>query len=175
MDELKRQIRQLSQPQLAELKTYIAGLKSSGPSPSRSRGAVVASWLPLAFTAECQRRGLGFITKATLGLVELRKQAVLDFLAKACPASTVTVQRAVFMVGMGLLYDDMIENGRLTNPRNMAYSLDRLPAVFDRSFPGYAAVGHLALSVTQQARRKFNDGQRERGNEQPSRSRRDSV
>lgn len=148
MDDLKAKVRQLSPAQLGELRTYINGLMMVGG----AREAPAAEGLLLAvFEDSCRRLGLGFVQPPVKQLVRKREAALKTFLEGACPDSSAVVHRTILATGIDLLYKDLQENGRIINPRNLAYGLDRLPAVLDRSFPGYAACGHLARVVRKAA------------------------
>lgn len=146
MDNLKAQVRALKADELAELQTYIKGLISVG-GVATARVAVSDGLLLAVFEDSCRKFGLGFVPPPVKSMVRKRESMLKIFLDRACPGSVAVVQRAILATGIDLLYDDLQVNGRMINPRNLAYGLDRLPALLDRSFPGYAMCGHLARIV----------------------------
>lgn len=143
MEQLKHQLRQLSSDQLTELRTYIGGLLQSKPA-GKANGQ---SLLLAAFAGECRRLGLGGISPPVRQLVGRREASVAAFLAHACPNSPAVVRQAILAAAIRLLYEDLQVNGRIANVRNLAYGLDRLPAVLDRAFPAYAHAGLLGMIV----------------------------
>lgn len=154
--QLKGDIRQLPPDQLGELRTYISGLlevgggsnKSALPQEGESNSSPrsnPASWFWATFSGECGRLGLTSISRATRTRVDKQALQLQPFLDRACPDRT--LHRFIVATGIKLLYDDLQTNSRMVNSRNLAYSLDRLPAVLDRSFPGYAACGALSIIV----------------------------
>lgn len=145
MDTIKAQVRALKAGELAELQTYIKGLMSAG-------GASVATvagdnFLLAVFEESCRKFGLGFVPPSVKQRVRNQEPVIKIFLDRGCPESVAIVRRAILATAIDLLYDDLQVNGRIVNPRNLAYGLDRLPSLLDRSFPGYAMCGHLARIV----------------------------
>lgn len=148
MDAIKAQVRALKADQLVELQTYIKGLLASGASPGRGAAAGVEAGLLLAvFEESCRKFGLGFVHPRVKQQVRNGELAIIFFLDRACPGSAPVVRRTILATGLDLLYDDLQANGRVVNPRSLAYGLVRLPTLLDRSFPGYAMCGHLARIV----------------------------
>lgn len=148
-DELWARVRQLDATQLAELQTYIKGLRSVGA----ARGAAPAGdeLLLEVFEESCRKYGFGFAPPPVKALVRKREANLIGFLDKACPGSSALVRRAILATAIDLLYEDAQANGRVMNARNLAYGLDRLPAILDRSFPAYAACGILAKIIRKAA------------------------
>jgi hypothetical protein len=147
VEDIRHQLIQLSKPELAEIVTYARALVRNDVASETPSAGKDIDWMYPVFEIECKRLGLGFITKATKGLVLRHREAVEAFLEQACPGANLAVKRIVFGTGVDLLYRDMIGNGRITNPRNLAFGLDRLSAVLDKSFPGYADCGALAKII----------------------------
>jgi hypothetical protein len=146
MDAIKAQVRALSARELAELYTYIKGLMSAGGIIT-ARVAAGDDILLAVFEDSCRKFGLGFVAVSVKQRVRNYEPSLKIFLAHACPGSAAVVHRAVLATAIDLLYDDMQINGRIVNPRSLAYGLDRLPSLLDRSFPAYAACGILAKIV----------------------------
>ena len=150
LDNIKSELRKLDQKQLGELGAYIKGLRAVGGKPGGAQQK--HSWVYDAFEAECKKLGLGFITKGVRAIVLQREAFLLQFLADGLPEDRhkeLPLKRSIISAGVVLLYDDMLENGRVTNPRNLAFGLDRLPAVINRAFPGYAAAKLLFMMANQ--------------------------
>lgn len=56
-------------------------------------------------------------------------------------------ERALLRTGIRLLYDDLVEMGFPVSARTLLSHLHRLPAIFDRHFPGYARSGILGIVI----------------------------
>lgn len=147
MDNLKAQIRQLNAAQLAELRTYISGLMSGGVTKAAPGDGLLLE----VFQESCRRYGLGFVSPSVRHIVNRREPTLKVFLAMAAPGANAIIQRSILATGIGLLYDDLQANSRIINQRNLAFGLDRLPAVLDHAFPAYADCGLLGLIVKKAA------------------------
>jgi hypothetical protein len=141
MDHLKRQIRQLSGPQLNELRRYINNWRPTGEPSER------LSWVEETFESECKRLMIGFIQPAARQLVRNHTPDLESFLDLTCPKAKVSTRRVILATGIDLLYKDLGNMGVVVNPKVLANNLPRIPAVLDRAFPGYARFGMLRLIV----------------------------
>lgn len=145
MKDLKAQIRLLNQGELVELRTYISGLVSGGG--GRQNVAPTAGLLLDVFEDCCRRYGLGFVPKSIKDLVRKREGIINGFMASSCPEAPPVIRRTILATGVDLLYQDLQANGRIISARALAYGLERLPAVLDHAFPGYASCGLLGKIV----------------------------
>lgn len=141
MDDLKRQIRQLSGPELSELRKYINNWRPTGDSSESS------SWVVETFESECKRLVLGFVQPATKQIVIRHGPGLESFLDQACPESKLITRRVILATGIHLLYNDLEEMGVVVSPKVLANNLPRVVAVLDRAFPGYARHGMLKMIV----------------------------
>lgn len=144
MDDIKKQVRQLDHGQLVELQTYIKGLMVSGG--AKEAPAAEGLLLPV-FENSCRSFGLGFVSPLVKALVRKRELMLKAFLDRTCPGSAAVIRRSILATAIDLLYEDLNANGRIINVRSLAYSLDRIPPILDRAFPGYAASGLLPKIV----------------------------
>lgn len=150
-EQLKQQVRQLDRLQLVELQTYIKGLLAApGSSPREPAGVDL---LLAVFEEGCRRFGLGYVSPPVRRMVAKQEPVLTAFLAQACPGSTVLVRQTILATAFDLLYRDLQDNGRVVNPRSLAYGVDRFPALLDRSFPAYAVCG-LLPKIVQEGSRK---------------------
>jgi hypothetical protein len=141
MDDLKRQIRQLSNPELIELRKYINNWRPTGQPSER------LSWVTETFESECKRLMLGFVQPAALQIVRTHTSDIESFLNLTCPETKVITRRGVLATGIDLLYKNLGEMGVVVSPKVLANNLSRIPAVLDRAFPGYARFGLLKMIV----------------------------
>lgn len=58
-----------------------------------------------------------------------------------------TARRAFFRLGVELLYDDLCRMEVAVSARTLMSHIHRLPAVINKSFPGYAQAGHLGKII----------------------------
>lgn len=142
MEDLKRQIRRLTGPQLIELRKYINNWRPTGE-PSES-----LSWIEITFEFECKRLMLGFIQPAVKQIVRSYVPDLESFFKQACPVESKPVtKRVILSTGIDLLYKDLSGLGVVVSPKVLANSLCNVPAVLDRAFPGYARNGMLNIIV----------------------------
>ena len=143
MQNLKRQIRQLTAPQLVELRKYINNWR---PTDELSG----SSWVEETFESECKRLLLGFVSPATRQIVRVHTMDLERFLTLTCPETKINTRRVVLATGINLLYEDLEGMGVVAiSPKVLANNLPRIPAVLDRAFPGYARYRMLKIIVRQ--------------------------
>lgn len=144
LDDLKRQIRKLSEPELLELRRYINNWRpTAGPSES-------TLWTVETFAAECESLVLGFVQPPVKRLVSNHTPELESFLQDACratPGLKLITKRAIFSSGLKLLHKNLVEIGIPVSPRVLANHMPRLPAVLDIAFPGYSYSGMLRMIV----------------------------
>lgn len=141
MDDLKRQIRQLSGPQLIELRRYINNWR---PTDQPSEGS---SWVVETFESECKRLVLGFVQPATKQIVNRHIPELESFLNQACPGIKLITKRVILATGLDLLYKNLGDMRVIVSPKVLANNIPRIPAVLDGAFPGYARSGMLRMIV----------------------------
>lgn len=142
--ELRRQLLQLSQQQLTEIADYIRGLQ-------RSSGPEATSWVVIAFTNECEALGLGHVSARARTDATRHAVALEAFVDRACnqigrPPS-LEMRQMVVRAGVKLLHQEISSDRLTATPVLLAANLGRVPAVVDRAFPGYAAMGILGRII----------------------------
>lgn len=141
LKELKRQIRELTGPQLTELRKYINNWRTTD---QPSEGSL---WTVEVFEAECKQLMLGFVQPAVRDIVRSHTPELTSFIDQACPGAKTLTKRVVLATGINLLYRNLREMGVTVSPKVLANNLPRLPAVLDAAFPGYARSGMLNMIV----------------------------
>jgi len=146
LDDLKRQLRQLSASQRAEVRAYLAGLEALGSDPTAQ--ALSGGHLWTFFIEQCVRLGLGsYMPKAVRSAIARHSGLLEQYLDTAAPGSPQVIRRGILATGIELLHADLRRRAIPINVTVLANNLGNLPAVLDRAFPGYAKAGMLAMII----------------------------
>lgn len=74
--------------------------------------------------------------------------------AEDAQVGNVHAQERLLALGFRLLYDDLAAMGIMAvTPRVLMTHASRIPAIFDRHFPGYAAAGWLRMALRTETRK----------------------
>jgi hypothetical protein len=159
MEELKKQLRALEPAQLMQIQVYVAGLlgapfktaaelEESETKPLSATDDPDSAWMDLLFVDVCKGLGIGnYMTQRARAALDRHRPNLIRYLKDSCPGADQRIIRAVLDTGFRMLYRMLINTGLTIGPAQLASHLDRLPAVFDRAFPGYAQSGLLAQII----------------------------
>lgn len=146
-EDVLRQCAALPRADVERLRGALAALL--GTSGDRSAASESdESWVLDAVAQELEKRGMPVMRNRrprTMTALRAALSDLMKFLAQAHPRRA--GQRMVLDLGIGLLYDNLIELGVPPTASVMLAQIHRVPALIDRAFPGYAGAGLLRMLV----------------------------
>lgn len=143
VEDIQGRLRKLSARELAKIQTYMRGLEQFSGRSSRASGGLVLE----AFKAFVERHALGYMSDVAFAAVNKYAPMLEDYLARGCPNAQRITRRAILDTALAELRKQLQAERLVVNPALLAEQLGRIPAVMDRSFPGYAELRILAEIV----------------------------
>jgi hypothetical protein len=92
----------------------------------------------------------GLRTRSSHKLFEQNVSEIMKFIREVMPGAQRIEQRVLLHLGVRILCEYLAKWGVATSHAVVIRNFSKLPSMFDRAFPGYAAMGLLGMVIKQE-------------------------